>query len=65
LTRLLKDSLGGSNPISMIVCLSPNSIYLDESLNSIKYAQKAKMINTPVQRDRNWSNVPVYKEENY
>lgn len=49
----------------MIVCLSPNSIYLDESLNSIKYAQKAKMINTPIQRKRNWDKVPFQKEENY
>ena len=65
LTRILKDSLGGSNPISMIVCLSPNSIYLDESMNSIKYAQKAKMINAPIHRARNWTKTPVYKEENY
>lgn len=65
LTRILKDSLGGSSPISLIVCLSPNSIYLDESLNSIKYAEKAMMIRTPVIRDRDWNQVPVYKEQNY
>lgn len=65
LTRILKDSLGGSSPITLIVCLSPNSIYLDESLNSIKYAEKAMMIKTPAIRERDWNQVPVYKEENY
>jgi Kinesin motor domain len=44
LTRLLKDSLGGQTPVLMIVCLSPNSCYIDETMNSIKYAQKAKKI---------------------
>ena len=44
LTRLLKDSLGGTTPVIMIVCLSPNSTYLEESINSIKYAQKATKI---------------------
>lgn len=51
LTRLLKDSLGGRTPVVMIVCLSPNSIYLEESLNSIKYAQKAKNIKIIYKRD--------------
>lgn len=44
LTRLLKDSLGGQTPVLMIVCLSPNSCFIDETMNSIKYAQKAKKI---------------------
>ena len=41
LTRILKESLEGDIPVLMIVCLSPNSIYLDETLYSIKYAEKA------------------------
>lgn len=44
LTRLLKDSLGGHTPVLMIVCLSPNSCYIEETMNSLKYAQKAKKI---------------------
>ena len=44
LTRLLKDSLGGDTPVLMIVCISPNSCYIEETLNSLKYAQKAKKI---------------------
>lgn len=41
LTRLLKDSFNGSTPIVMIVCLNPNSVYLEETLNSINYGIKA------------------------
>lgn len=44
LTRLLKEPLGGDKPIVMVVCLSPNSVYLEETVNSIKYAQKAQKI---------------------
>ena len=44
LTRLLKDSLGGRTPVIMIVCLSPNAVYLEETINSIKYAQKAMKV---------------------
>lgn len=52
LTRLLKDSLGGRTPVVMIVCLSPNSIYLEESINSIKYAQKARNIKMTYKKDQ-------------
>ena len=38
LTRLLKDSLGGDTPVLMIVCISSNACYLDENINSLKYA---------------------------
>jgi len=44
LTRLLKDSLDGDTPVLMIVCISPNFCYLEETMNSLKYAQKAKKI---------------------
>ena len=44
LTRILKDSLNGSTPVLMVVCVAPNFIYLDETLNSLKYAEKASKI---------------------
>lgn len=44
LTRLLKDSLSGNTPVLMIVCISPNACYIEETMNSLKYAQKAKNI---------------------
>ncbi|KAM5258103.1 kinesin-like protein KIF27 isoform 4-T6 [Hipposideros larvatus] len=44
ITRLLKDSLGGSAKTVMITCVSPCSADFDESLNSLKYANRARNI---------------------
>ncbi|XP_066113083.1 kinesin-like protein KIF27 [Saccopteryx bilineata] len=44
ITRLLKDSLGGSAKTVMITCVSPSSMDFDESLNSLKYANRARNI---------------------
>uniref|UniRef100_H3AFT1 Kinesin family member 27 n=1 Tax=Latimeria chalumnae TaxID=7897 RepID=H3AFT1_LATCH len=49
ITRLLKDSLGGNAKTVMITCISPSSSSFDESLNSLKYANRAKNIrNKPI-----------------
>ncbi|KAM6303091.1 kinesin-like protein KIF27 isoform 2-T2 [Podargus strigoides] len=49
ITRILKDSLGGNAKTVMITCVSPSSSELDESLNALKYANRAKNIrNKPV-----------------
>nr|XP_009934764.1 PREDICTED: kinesin-like protein KIF27 [Opisthocomus hoazin] len=49
ITRILKDSLGGNAKTLMITCISPSSSDFDESLNSLKYANRAKNIrNKPV-----------------
>ncbi|XP_013371449.1 PREDICTED: kinesin-like protein KIF27 isoform X3 [Chinchilla lanigera] len=44
ITRLLKDSLGGSAKTVMITCVSSSSSDFDESLNSLKYANRARNI---------------------
>ena len=44
LTRLLKDSLGGNTQVSMIACIGPCIVTFEETLNTLKYAQKASMI---------------------
>ncbi|XP_071456633.1 kinesin-like protein KIF27 isoform X2 [Marmota flaviventris] len=44
ITRLLKDSLGGNAKTVMITCVSPSSLDFDESLNSLKYANRARNI---------------------
>ncbi|XP_006100075.1 kinesin-like protein KIF27 isoform X1 [Myotis lucifugus] len=44
ITRLLKDSLGGTAKTVMITCVSPSSFNFDESLNSLKYANRARNI---------------------
>ncbi|XP_036594742.1 kinesin-like protein KIF27 [Trichosurus vulpecula] len=49
ITRILKDSLGGNAKTVMITCISPSSSDFDESLNSLKYANRARNIrNKPV-----------------
>ena len=44
LTRLLKGSLGGNHRTLMIACVSPASINMEESLNCLRYANRAKNI---------------------
>ncbi|CAL9737496.1 hypothetical protein MOSE0_M01442 [Monosporozyma servazzii] len=46
LTRLLQFSLGGNCKTVMIVCISPSSEHYDETLNTLKYANRAKDIKT-------------------
>lgn len=49
LTRMLQDSLGGNSRTLMIACVSPADINLEESLNSLRYASRARAIkNKPV-----------------
>ncbi|KAI3406253.2 KIP3 [Candida oxycetoniae] len=52
LTRLLKFSLGGNCKTVMIVCVSPSSQHYDETLNTLKYADRAKEIKTKVIRNQ-------------
>jgi len=44
LTRLLQDSLGGNAHTLMIACVSPSDADLEESLNTLKYANRARQI---------------------
>ena len=44
LTRLLKGSLGGNHKTLMIACVSPSSLNMEESLNCLRYANRAKNI---------------------
>lgn len=46
LTRMLKDSLGGNCKTVMIVTISPSSNQFEETLNTLKYANRAKNIVT-------------------
>lgn len=51
LTRLLKFSLGGNCRTVMIVCVSPSSSHFDETQNTLRYANRAKNIQTKVTRN--------------
>lgn len=55
LTRILTDSLGGNSRTTMIACVSPAESNYEESLNTLKYASRARNIkNKPViNRDPN------------
>eukprot|EP00435_Cladocopium_sp_Y103_P021684 s2547_g5.t1 len=49
LTRLLQDSLGGNSRTVMIACVSCADIDFEETLNTLKYAHRARNIkNKPV-----------------
>lgn len=49
LTRLLQDSLGGNSMTLMIACVSPADYNNDETLGTLRYADRAKKIkNKPV-----------------
>jgi len=49
LTRILQDSLGGNSKTLMICCVSPAGINYHESLNALRYANRARNIqNKPV-----------------
>ena len=52
MTRLLKFSLGGNCKTVMIVCVSPSSQHYDETLNTLKYADRAKEIKTKLIRNQ-------------
>ena len=62
LTRMLRreqDSLGGNSRTVMIACVSPADINVEESLNTLRYASRARNIrNKPVvNRDPNAAQV--------
>ncbi|KAG0334155.1 hypothetical protein BG000_008585 [Podila horticola] len=44
LTRLLQDSLGGNALALMIACVSPSELNLSETMNTLKYANRARNI---------------------
>ncbi|CAM6127040.1 unnamed protein product [Calypogeia fissa] len=44
LTRLLQDSLGGNSRTLMIACVSPADSNAEETLNTLKYANRARNI---------------------
>lgn len=53
LTRLLKDSLNGLCTTVMIANVSPSSLTSEDTYNTLKYADRAKSIVAPVQKQKN------------
>ncbi|XP_072740010.1 kinesin-like protein KIF17 isoform X1 [Ciconia boyciana] len=65
LTRLLQDSLGGNTKTLMVACLSPADNNYDESLSTLRYANRAKNIkNKPcINEDPKDALLREYQEE--
>ena len=65
LTRLLQDSLGGNTKTLMVACLSPADNNYDESLSTLRYANRAKNIkNKPhINEDPKDALMREYQEE--
>lgn len=55
LTRLLQDSLGGNSQTVMIACVSPSDRDFMETLNTLKYANRARNIKNRVQINQDQS----------
>lgn len=64
LTRLLQDSLGGNSVTLMIACVSPADYNIEETLSTLRYADRAKKIkNKPVKnQDSHEAEVMALKE---
>ncbi|CAM9171464.1 unnamed protein product, partial [Scytosiphon promiscuus] len=46
LTRLLKESLGGNSRTVMLACVSPCNAHYEETLGTLRYAERAKRVRT-------------------
>lgn len=55
LTRLLQDSLGGNSQTIMLACVSPSDRDFMETLNTLKYANRARNIKNRVQINQDQS----------
>ncbi|VDN59075.1 unnamed protein product [Dracunculus medinensis] len=65
LTRLLQDSLGGNMKTIMVACISPSDNNYDETLSTLRYANRAKNIkNKPkINEDPKDALLREYQEE--
>lgn len=48
LTRILQESLGGNFKTTLLVACSPHSFHLEETISTLKFAQRAKTIKNKV-----------------
>ncbi|KAL1411298.1 hypothetical protein Q8F55_002249 [Vanrija albida] len=60
LTRLLQDSIGGNAMTTMIACVSPVEFNINETINTINYASRARKIKNAVtknQQEVGWDDI--------
>nr|CAD7415542.1 unnamed protein product [Timema poppensis] len=65
LTRLLQDSLGGNSQTVMIACVSPSDRDFMETLNTLKYANRARNIKNRVtiNQDKSSRTITLLRQE--
>ncbi|KAI1280713.1 Kinesin-like protein KIF21A [Halotydeus destructor] len=59
LTRLLQDSLGGNSRTLMIACISPSDRDFMETMNTLRYANRAKNIKNRVHANQDKSSQTI------
>jgi kinesin family protein 1/kinesin family protein 3/17 len=63
LTRVLQESLGGNSVTSMVAALSPAASNFDETLSTLKYANRAKSIKLNAKKNDEKGNTKAMEEE--
>ena len=65
LTRILQDSLGGNSRTLFVACVSPSDTNAEETLNTLRYANRARRIRNKsvVNRNSRSSNVKIHKAD--
>ena len=51
LTRLLQDSLGGNTRTCLIATVSPTIDFIDETISTLKFADRAKAVSMKVTKN--------------
>lgn len=63
LTRVLQESLGGNSITAMLAAISPAGSYFDETLSTLKYANRAKAIKVNAVKNEEASQVSKLNDE--
>lgn len=63
LTRVLQESLGGNSVTSMLAAMSPAACNFDETLSTLKYANRAKSIKIKATKNEEASQIAKLNEE--
>ena len=64
LTRLLADALGGNSRTVFLACVSPSDASADETLSTLKYANRARNITNKAAREAGSSGAATAEEAN-
>ena len=65
LTFLLRDSLEGKSKVCLLATISPNSIFVSETISTLKFAQRAKIVKNNAQKMVPKCEQPNNKGEKY